>query len=459
MALDELTGSSKWQRFDHSSRYDFASIRRRLDSLRHQRSRHDYHGLLFTLNEGIHGNMGGMGRSSLYEKSRFGTKQLIADYVEELNEAIELIARPELREITLEEKLEFFRRAQHCYGQSALMLSGAGMLFPFHLGVIKALLQQKLLPEVLSGSSGGASVAGMVGTHTDEELEQLLTPDRLAEIFESGGDTSGRLQKLRPQILSDREKRAVLERLVPDLTFAEAYRKTGRGINITVSPQEPHQTSRLLNATASPNVLVREAIMASTAVPGIYPAITLTAKDRNGDKKAYLPTRKWVDGAVTDDLPAKRLARLYGVNHFIVSQTNPFVIPFIRDDQRRGHVSTAVGAAAVQTARIWLNVGANIASKSVWKYPKAHMAMLTTLAIFDQDYLGDINILPPYKLYKPNRLFSRITADEISALMSMGERAAWPQIERIRIQSKIGMTLKRVREQYELPVIAGAKTE
>ena len=35
----------------------------RLDRLRSMRAKHDYQGLLFNLNEGIHGNMGGMGKA------------------------------------------------------------------------------------------------------------------------------------------------------------------------------------------------------------------------------------------------------------------------------------------------------------------------------------------------------------------------------------------------------------
>jgi predicted acylesterase/phospholipase RssA len=71
--------------------------------------------------------------------------------------------------IPLAEKLEFFRRASHCFGRTALMLSGAGALGPFHVGVIKALLEQDLLPNVISGSSAGSLVAAIVGTRDDAQ--------------------------------------------------------------------------------------------------------------------------------------------------------------------------------------------------------------------------------------------------------------------------------------------------
>ena len=156
--LDRLSGKQRWKSADHSSLYDFGSIRIRLDKLRAMRTKKDYRGLLFLLNEGIHGNMGGMGKSVLYHKAHFGTKALICDYIEEISSSLELLASEKVDTISFEEKLEFFRRADHCFGRSALMMSGSGSLLFFHMGVAKTLWQHNLLPSVISGSSGGAFV-------------------------------------------------------------------------------------------------------------------------------------------------------------------------------------------------------------------------------------------------------------------------------------------------------------
>jgi predicted acylesterase/phospholipase RssA len=43
----------------------------------------------------------------------------------------------------------------------------------YHFGVVKALWEQQLLPRVISGSSVGSLVAGIVGTHTDDELPRI----------------------------------------------------------------------------------------------------------------------------------------------------------------------------------------------------------------------------------------------------------------------------------------------
>jgi NTE family protein len=181
IACDKQSGLARWKSEDKSEQYDFTSIRRRLRRLRKLRAKKDYAGILYTLNEGVHGNIDGMGRAELYGRAKFGTKKLIVDYVKEVSEAIELLASSAADSIPREERLDFFNRAQHCYGHSALMMSGAGSLLFFHVGVLKALWQQDLLPNILSGSSGGAIVGSLASTHSDEDLEKIFDPKNLVE--------------------------------------------------------------------------------------------------------------------------------------------------------------------------------------------------------------------------------------------------------------------------------------
>src|SRR5690606_20574947 len=76
MRIDQIEGMDKWKSIERTNLYDYQAIRSRYNILREMRESGDDHGLLFALNEGIHGNMGGMGSSELFKKTRFGTKQL-----------------------------------------------------------------------------------------------------------------------------------------------------------------------------------------------------------------------------------------------------------------------------------------------------------------------------------------------------------------------------------------------
>ena len=446
---DEISGAKRWREVDQTSQYDYSQIRLRLDRLRSLRARQDYHGLLYTLNEGIHGNMGGMGRSSLYRRANFGTKHLIEQYIDEVNDCLRLLAELPSDVINVQEKLDFFYRANICFGRSALMLSGGGILGFYHLGVVKTLLEQGLLPRVISGSSAGSLVAGVLGTHTDREMAHFLQPSNVHFEAEREASIFSRLFfSSNPQLdVGDVER--LVARMIPDLTFQEAYEKTGRQISISVAPAEPHQRSRLLNAITSPNVLVRSAVMASCAVPGVFPPVTLMAKNMHGETQTYLPTRKWVDGSIADDLPAKRLSRLYSTNHYIVSMVNPIATPFLDGDQERGVLVRALGALGVGMGRELLNFYRGIAQKQGDNWPRFNYMMNTIHAVLDQDYSGDINVMPSFRWYNPTKLLAHLSEKDLVELMEGGQHSAYPQVEQIRLCTQISRTMEEILQRFE----------
>lgn len=447
-AHDQATGAAGWKQRDASARYDFRSVRARLEALRTLRADGDNAGLLYALNEGVHGNLDGMGNSALYRRARVGTKQLIDEYVAEVIAALEHLASPAADDLPRAVRLDFFERASACYGRSALMLSGSGSLFYFHVGVVKALWEQGLLPAVMCGASGGALVSAIAGTHTDDELGRMFEPGFLLTELRRETSLWKRVSTWKPAAMSPHAIRDMVERLVPDLSFLQAQALTGRRINISIAPAERHQTSRLLNAIASPSVCLREALMATMAVPGILPSVMLMAKGPHGERLPYLENRRWVDGSVSDDLPTKRIARLYAVNHFIVSQTNPLVLPFLHGG--RGG-SSALGRYRRALRRIALEVvDANLAvlEGPVQRHPTLERWVTMTRSVINQRYTGDINIIPDYRLVDPRKLLRLRTEAEVLALIRHGERAAWEKVEMVRLQSMIGRTLDEVRGRF-----------
>ena len=134
---DRSSGRAHWKKIDKTSLYDYASIRSRLERLRYFRENNDNIGLLFTLNEGIHGNMGGMGKPVLYSRAKFGTKELIGDYVDAIVDALDHLSNLDCDQPGFVERLDFFRRANKCYGKSALMLSGGAILGNFHVAWLR----------------------------------------------------------------------------------------------------------------------------------------------------------------------------------------------------------------------------------------------------------------------------------------------------------------------------------
>lgn len=438
---DQASGMEAWKSSEKSNSYDYANIRQRLTILRDLRTREDHMGLLFALNEGIHGNQGGMGRAGLYEKAKFGTKHLIEEYVDELVNALRLISNVPEDVISWNEKYDFFHRASLCFGRSALMLSGAGSLGHFHGGVVKTLLEHNLLPDVISGSSAGSVFAAIVGTHSDDELKEFFRNGSLNpyKVDVAPGEM--------PPPIDAPAMRLMLETLIPDLTFQEAYEKTGRKVSVTIAPLEEHQTSRLMNAITSPNVFIRSAVQASCAVPGVFSPVMLMAKNVYGETQPYLPSRRWVDGAVTDDLPAKRLARLYAVNHYIVSQANPLALA-LGAAENYPLVPDPIKNIMRFSTHEWLKTSEQFSRRYLRAVPDVGKAMSMFYSVVAQDYKGDINIAPSFSYFDPRKLLAQLGQHDIDMLVSEGEKATWAKLERIRLSSKIGQTLDQILDEH-----------
>src|SRR3546814_13645651 len=72
---DRKSGLQAWRDAAESKYFDYKAIRARLEKLRKLSAAGDVKGLPFLLNEGIHGNIAGMGADRPSQKARLGPKQ------------------------------------------------------------------------------------------------------------------------------------------------------------------------------------------------------------------------------------------------------------------------------------------------------------------------------------------------------------------------------------------------
>lgn len=438
-AHDELSGADEWKAKDPCKDYDYRLIRKRVQRLKLARSRGDVAGLMSILHEGLHGNLGNISNPDLNHFTKIGTKNLITEFIEQVCAALDSIFNADENEIDFYEKLWFFDETAHAFGRTCLMLSGGAGLGFFHAGVVKSLGEHHLLPDVVSGASAGSIIASLVATRTDDELVEALEPGNIYEKFSHWRIWQG----FGNQSLMDSTnlENALIE-LFDLMTFEEAYRKTGRHVTVTVSPSDLHQFSRLLNAKTSPTAIITQAVRASCAIPLVFSPVQLKAKAADGSIVPYIPNRRFVDGSVMADLPFDRLARLYGVNHSIVSQTNPIAVPFLSEDksESKGIKSLTMrhlGNLAKINSIYAFDVMENLTSNKA-----ARLAIHKVRSVIDQQYVGDINILPEKTLGNIKHILANPSEKSITHLIDKAEKATWSQLDIIKRNTQISKTLR-----------------
>jgi NTE family protein len=169
--------------------------------------------------------------------------------------------------------------------RTAFVLSGGGNLAVSQVGMLRALLERGIVPDVVVGSSAGALNGAVVAsTPTADAL------DRLADVWCSlrGSEVfpGGRLARAWNVLSRDDHVfpndglRAVIERAAPAATFAE----TSVPLRVVTTDL---RTGEEIVLAAGP---IDTALLATTALPGLYPPV-----EHDG--------RLLVDGAVTNSVP------------------------------------------------------------------------------------------------------------------------------------------------------------
>ena len=332
--LDKLEGNDKWRALYESTAYDFEVVRSQLSTLRTLRTKagkEDLEELLYTLRGMLSRSFAGLNSKELFGSSHVGTKHLVEEFQEELCKTLKWLSdKVPANRLDVSAKAEFFHHARHSFGRTALCLSGGGSLTMYHMGVVRSLIQAGVMPRIVSGTSGGSIVAAMLARYTDEEmLESILVPDISNRYGVRWFDPF--LEQLQNYLklghLADTEKFAETCRRYygETTTFGEAFAHTRRVVSICVTCRGASSGShpRLLNYLTSPNVLLWSAVHSSCALPGLFPAVELMALNpKNGAIRPFLPGQAVADGSINADLPMQRLAELFNVNNFIVSQVS-----------------------------------------------------------------------------------------------------------------------------------------
>lgn len=153
-----------------------------------------------------------------------------------------------------------------------------------------------------------------------------------------------------------------------------------------------------------------------------------------------------------------RLAEMFNVNHFIVSQVNPHVVPFLEKEPiEPTHYESSEsrnGYEGWKSTFVSLAMGEALHRMNVL----AEMGIFTTSltkakSVLSQKYAGDITIFPEVPLVDLQKLIKNPTPEFMIEAGLRGERATWPRMSRIRNCCAIELALDKCIHQLRTKVV------
>lgn len=415
--------------------------------------------MMFALRTDLLRNLGNMAVAAASHETFRVAPEPIRAYIDEVKLHLTAVADAAAAgALPVDEVLNFLRETRHAFGRTALVLSGGGALGAFHVGVVKALLDARLLPRVLAGSSAGAIVAAAVATRNDAELAEMFAHASGIDLAFFANSTASQFVRhlLLKGTLQDGEvlsKR--LRRLLGDATFLQAFQHSGRILNVSVSAADTNEPPRVLNYLTAPHVVVWSAVACSSAFPLLFLPQDLLCRDARGALVPYATEggggggggssgggagaaagssggRRWRDGSLEEDLPMQSLSEMFNVNHFLVSQTNPHIVPLLNAKARAGKVLGALAEAE-------------------WKH-RCRQAMvlfpgLRWLKVLSQPWEGDVTMVLPPSLTRLIKSITNPSKGEEEFFFFLNERKRKRENERAEKKVQLTYTQKTSKKK------------
>ncbi|KAF9103584.1 hypothetical protein BGX27_010504 [Mortierella sp. AM989] len=458
--LDTYMKKDEWKNDPDYGYYDYHLLSRVNRNLRLAREADRIDELKDHLQGVVKSNFGGVENARLYSHTYHGTKKPVENYVQEVTESLEAVAKS--GQLSDDEKRIFFKSIYKNYGRTALCLSGGAGFGYYHLGVVRALLDAGVLPTVITGTSAGALIAALVGCRTDDELSEVLVPELSKKFTACNENIFTWLPRvLRKGARFDAEDWARKTQWITkgSLTFLEAYERTGRILNISVIPYDPHSPPKLLNYLTTPDCVVWSAVIASAAIPGILNPVVLMRKRFDGTLVPFsYGGRGFKDGSLRADIPLQALHTHFNVNYTIVSQVNPHVHLFFY--AARGSVGRPVshlygegwrGGFLAASIEQFLKL-----DLSKWLKVLRDLELLPKIMNQDwswvwlQKFDGHVTILPKSGLSDWFQLLNDPTESRVRHCLTVGERQTFPKLHMIANRMRIEQTIAACRGEVKV---------
>lgn len=344
---------------------------------------------------------------------------------------------------------------QKAIGRTALCLSGGGSLAMYHMGVCRFLLEEGLMPKIVSGVSGGSIVAGFLAIHTNEEI--------LDHVFVPGIVRRHLPHRWFPHWWQELVNFLRIGVLVPTKdfedtcksyfgtwTFEEAFQRTGRPVTIVISSNFSRKLPAcvMLNHMTTPRVTIASAVATSCAAIGVMKPRGLVVKNPvTGHLSPFnVLGESFADGSFTAEVPKDYLRSCFGATRFLVSQVNPHVSSFLEAKGGVLHMLRGYfGMDLQQRARLLSEY--NLLPSFFGR------AMCQATKHLSQDFhesKSGLTVHPPHVgLASVKNAISNPTPRDMEQYILRGQRMAWEKAHEIRTMMLLEAAVARCLDCVE----------
>lgn len=183
-----------------------------------------------------------------------------------------------------------------------------------------------------------------------------------------------------------------------------------------------------------------DSVRASCALPGVMLPAKLMIKNSDGTLEPFeVDGVEWIDGSVQADLPFQRIATLFAVTSFIVSQTNFHILPFINKNHHPN--SKSFYWRLFQTLE-WDIRNRALKLSRLGLFPRIFGQDISK--VFKQRYHGNLTIVPRFTTMQTFglKILSNPTVKDMEGYLKYSQIAMWPYLNVIRDMVRLEKSLE-----------------
>lgn len=195
--------------------------------------------------------------------------------------------------------------------------------------------------------------------------------------------------------------------------------------------------------------LIWSAALASNASDVLYSPLTLKCKDEQGNIVPWTSTHpsnmrpNTPNGYASErDSPLTRIAELFNVNHFIVSQARPYIAPFLRSDlhsPKPGYKGRSSLTTSLMKVMV-MEVQHRLHQLDSLGYLPANIRRF----LLDENIPGaSLTLVPEVNLNDFLKLLENPTKQSVEYWILKGEKMVWPAVDALKVRCAVEVELDR----------------